>query len=405
MIIILVVTLALAALAAVVSVLLYFRSGSAPVSGKLESIEKSIERIDRDMRDEVARNRQEMAASLKDFSEASSTQLIGMTRLNEQKLDNIRKAVEDNLKSIQTDNNSKLELIRKTVDEKLHDTLERRLGDSFKLVSERLEQVHKGLGEMKDFAQGVGDLKKVLSNVKTRGTLGEVQLGNILDQILTPEQYTKNFATKQGSRDVVEYAVRLPGRGDAVVWLPIDAKFPLDDYQRLIDAQERADVAAIEELGKALELRIKGEAKDIRDKYLDPPHTTDFGILFLPFEGLFAEVLRRPGLYELLHRDYKVIITGPTNIAAFLNSLQMGFRTLAIEKRASEVWGLLGAVKAEFGKFGEMLDKTQKKLQEASNTIEDASRKTRTIEKRLKDVQVLPSQDAAKLIGEAEETG
>ena len=403
MVALLVVTMIIAAIGAVISVAIFLKSGSAPVARQLDTIEKSIERIDRDLRDEVARNRQEMASSLKGFSETSSAQMIGMTRLNEQKLDNIRKTVEDNLKAMQGDNNSKLELIRKTVDEKLHETLERRLGDSFKLVSERLEMVHKGLGEMKDFAQGVGDLKKVLSNVKNRGTLGEVQLGNILDQILTPEQYAKNCVTKQGSRDAVEYAIRMPGRGDSAVWLPIDAKFPLEDYQRLIEAQERADIPAIEEMGKALELRIKGEAKDIRDKYIDPPNTTDFGILFLPFEGLFAEVLRRPGLYEMLQRDYKVIITGPTTISAFLNSLQMGFRTLAIEKRASEVWGLLGAVKAEFGKFGEMLDKTQKKLQEASNTIEDATKKTRTIEKKLKDVQILPSHDAVKLIGETEE--
>jgi DNA recombination protein RmuC len=362
-----------------------------------------LQRTERSIRDEVARNRQEMTGSLKDFTDTSSRQFIGLTQLNEQKLDNIRKSVEGQLRSIQEDNNSKLEMIRATVDEKLHATLERRLGDSFKLVSDRLELVHKGLGEMQALASGVGDLKKVLSNVKIRGTLGEVQLGNILDQMLTPDQYAKNVATKPQSRENVEYAIKLPGKNDQVVWLPIDAKFPVEDYQRLIEAQERADIPAIEDAGRALELRIKGEAKDIRDKYIDPPATTDFGILFLPFEGLFAEVLRRPGLYETLQRDYKVIITGPTTIAAFLNSLQMGFRTLVIEKRAADVWNLLAAVKSEFGKFGEILDKTHKQLQAASNTIEDAAKKTRTIERRLKDVQVLQSPDTAALLEAQEE--
>ncbi len=399
------VTIIIAAAGAIISLILFLRGSNTPVSGKLESIEKSLERTARDMRDEVAKNRQEMASSLKGFSDTSSAQLIGLTRLNEQKLDNIRKTVEDNLKSMQNDNNSKLELIRSTVDEKLHETLERRLGDSFKIVSERLELVHKGLGEMQQLANGVGDLKKVLSNVKMRGTLGEVQLGNILDQMLTPEQYARNVATKKDSRENVEYAIKLPGRNDQVVWLPIDAKFPLEDYHKLIEAQEKGDLVVIEEMGKALEARIKGEAKDIRDKYIDPPSTTDFGILFLPFEGLFAEVLRRPGLYETLQRDFKVIITGPTTIAAFLNSLQMGFRTLVIEKRASEVWGLLAAVKAEFGKFGEILDKTHKQLQAASNTIEDAAKKTRTIERKLKDVQAMPSQSPGLLIDDVEETG
>jgi DNA recombination protein RmuC len=386
-----------------VSAAILRRMSGMPASGRLDSIERGIERIDRDVKDEVARSRLEIASALKGFGDTSSSQVIGLTRLNEQKLDNIRKAVEDNLRSMQADNNQKLELIRSTVDEKLHETLERRLGDSFRIVSERLELVHKGLGEMRELASGVGDLKKVLTNVKNRGTLGEVQLGNILDQMLTPEQYARNVMTKEGSREAVEYAIRLPGRDDRTIWLPIDAKFPLEDYHRLVDAQERCDPAAIEEAARALEARIKGEAKDIRDKYIDVPATTDFGILFLPFEGLFAEVLRRPGLYELLQKEYKVIITGPTTISAFLNSLQMGFRTLAIEKRAGEVWGLLAAVKGEFGKFGEILERTQKKLQEASNTIEDAARKSRTIERKLRDVQALPAKDAERLIGDAEE--
>jgi DNA recombination protein RmuC len=375
------ITILIAAMAAILAVVIFM-----------------LQRTERSIRDEVARNRQEMAGSLKDFTDTSSRQFIGLTQLNEQKLDNIRKSVEGQLRSIQEDNNSKLETIRSTVDEKLHATLERRLGDSFKLVSDRLELVHKGLGEMQALASGVGDLKKVLSNVKIRGTLGEVQLGNILEQMLTPDQYARNVVTKNQGRENVEYAIKLPGKNDRIVWLPIDAKFPVEDYQRLIEAQERGDLAAIEEAGKALEARIKSEAKDIRDKYIDPPGTTDFGILFLPFEGLFAEALRRHGLYELLQRDYKVIISGPTTIAAFLNSLQMGFRTLVIEIRAGEVWNLLAAVKNEFGKFGEMLDKTHKQLQAASNTIEDAAKKTKTIERRLKDVQVLKSPDKAALL-------
>lgn len=398
MTVLLIITASLAAFAAFVSLVLLIRSGATPMSGKLDSIERGVERIDRDLKDEVARNRQEMSASLKDFGQTSSAQMIGLTRLNEQKLDNIRKTVEDNLKCIQDDNSSKLEIIRNTVDEKLHETLERRLGDSFKLVSDRLEMVHKGLGEMQALASGVGDLKKVLSNVKNRGTLGEIQLGALLDQILTPEQYCRNIATKKNSRDMVEYAVKLPGRSDHPLWLPIDAKFPLEDYHRLVEAQEHGDVSIVEDTGKALEIRIKSEAKDIRDKYIDPPNTSDFGILFLPFEGLFAEVLRRPGLYEFLQREYKVIVTGPTTIAALLNSLQMGFRTLAIEKRASEVWNLLASVKTEFAKFGDMLDRTHKQLQAASNTIEDAAKKTRTIERRLKDVQVLQAPDEAALL-------
>jgi DNA recombination protein RmuC len=389
--VLMVITVLFAAAGAIVSLAVLLKSGQSPAAGRLESIERGLDRLDRGIKDEVARNRLEMAATLKDFGQSSSAQLIGLTRLNEQKLDNIRKAVEENLKSIQDDNNSKLEMIRNTVDEKLHETLERRLGDSFKLVSDRLEMVHKGLGEMQALASGVGDLKKVLTNVKNRGTLGEIQLGTLLDQILTPEQYAKNVATRKGSRDMVEFAIKLPGRGDAPLWLPVDAKFPLEDYQRLVEAQEQGDLNAVEETAKALEARIKAEAKDIRDKYLDPPDTSDFGILFLPFEGLFAEVLRRPGLYELLQREYKVIVTGPTTIAALLNSLQMGFRTLAIEQRAGEVWNLLASVKSEFSKFGDILDRTRKQLQAASNTIEDAAKKTRTIERRLKDVQVLQS--------------
>jgi len=286
----------------------------------------------------------------------------------------------------------------------LHATLEQRLGESFKLVSERLELVHKGLGEMQTLASGVGDLKKVLTNVKTRGTWGEIQLGNLLEQILSPEQYAKNVATKLGSNDRVEFAIKLPGkeRDGEVVWLPLDAKFPQEDYQRLVEAAEQANVALVDETGKMLEARIKNEAKSIKEKYLDPPRTTDFAILFLPTEGLYAEIIRRIGLTDLLQREYRVTVAGPTTLAAILNSLQMGFRTLAIEKRSSEVWSLLGAVKTEFGRFGEILDKTQKKLQEASNTIETASRRSRAIEQKLKDVQQLPATDATRLLGNSE---
>ncbi len=385
-------------------ILLLRGNNKKTLENKIVSLDNNVAKVENAIRDEVAKNRQELSTSLKNFGDSTSSQLIGLTQLNEQKLDGIRKTVEDRLKSIQDDSSQKLEKMRETVDEKLHNTLEQRLGESFKLVSERLEEVHRGLGEMQKLASGVGDLKKVLVNVKIRGTLGEIQLGNILEQILSPDQYAKNVATKSGSRENVEFAIKLPGGEDKIVWLPIDAKFPVEDYQRLVEAQEQANVNLIEELGKALETRIKQEAKDIHDKYIDPPNTTDFGILFLPFEGLYAEVLRRLGLYELLQRQYKVTITGPTTIAAFLNSLQMGFRTLAIEKRAGEVWNLLGAVKTEFGKFGEILDMTHKQLVAASNTIEDAARKSRTIERKLKDVQVLPAQETAKLLESTEES-
>ncbi len=372
---------------------------------------KEFEKLERLVREETAHSREELSRNLSSSNQASfshlaeiatlqknqldtfSQQLLSLTKLNEDKLEKIREAVENNLKTLRQENSEKLEKMRETVDEKLHSTLERRLGESFKLVSERLEKVHQGLGEMQTLASGVGDLKKVLANVKTRGIWGEVQLGNLLDQILTPEQYEKNVVTKKGSRDTVEFAIKMPGRDGTGIYLPIDAKFPLEDYERLIQAQEDANVQLMEEAGKAFEQRLKLEAKNIRDKYLDPPFTTDFAILFLPIEGLYAEALRRPGFGDLLQREYRVLMTGPTTFAAILNSLQMGFRTLAVEKRASEVWMLLGAVKTEFGKFGEILDKTHKKLQEASNTIEDAARKSRTIESKLRNVQGISAQE------------
>ncbi|VBB09895.1 dna recombination rmuc [Lucifera butyrica] len=334
--------------------------------------------------------------------EAFAAQLQALTRLNEEKLEKMRESMGSQLKALQEDNGRKLEEMRATVDEKLHATLEKRLGESFKLVSDRLEQVHKGLGEMQTLASGVGDLKRVLTNVKVRGIWGEVHLKGLLEQILTPDQYAENITTKPGSNDRVEFAVKLPGRDQegTCVWLPVDAKFPQEDYQRLLDAQEQANPVLAEEAARALETRIKQEARSIAEKYISPPATTEFGLLFLPIEGLYAEVLRRPGLYDTLLRDYKVVVSGPTTLAAFLSSLQMGFRTLAVEKRSSEVWTLLGAVKTEFGKFGTLLDQTHKKLQAASNSIDLAARKTRTIERRLRTVQELPAEDAGQLLAD-----
>lgn len=343
--------------------------------------------------------RDEMVTSMKNSSETVSTNMRDLSRLQQEQLKSFAEqlkhlgsVIENRLKNLQDDNNKKLEEMRLTVDEKLHNTLEKRLNESFKSVTDMLEQVYKGLGEMQSLATGVGDLKKVLTNVKTRGTWGEMQLANLLDQVLTPEQYSKNVGIKANTTERVDFAIKLPGANekDSEVWLPIDAKFPQEDYQKLVEIQEAGDKTLYDQASKQLEQRIKLEAKSIKEKYISPPKTTDFAILFLPIEGLYAEVLRRPGLAETLQRDYRVVIAGPTTLAALLNSLQMGFRTLAIEKRSSEVWQILAAVKSEFGKFGDILDKTQKKLQEASNTIESASRKSRTIERKLKKVEQLP---------------
>lgn len=310
----------------------------------------------------------------------------------------LRTTLIERLTEIQTDTAKKLEEMRATVDEKLHATLEKRLGESFKQVSDRLEQVHRGLGEMQTLASGVGDLKRVLTNVKIRGTWGEVQLGALLEQVLTPDQYAKNVCTVPNSRDLVEFAIKLPGQEiGSPVWLPIDAKFPVEDYQRLMDAQDKADVEQMELAAKALENRIKQEAKTIRDKYIAPPHTTDFGILFLPTEGLYAEVLRRPGLADFIQREYRVIVSGPTSFAALLNSLQMGFRTLVIEQRSSEIWVLLGEVKTEFGKFGDVIDATQKKLEQASKQFDEVGKRTRAINRKLKGVEALAVTDEVAL--------
>jgi DNA recombination protein RmuC len=316
-------------------------------------------------------------------------------------------ATEQRLLALQADTEKKLEQMRVTVDEKLHATLEQRLGESFKQVAERLEQVHRGLGEMQTLAQGVGDLKRVLGNVKSRGVFGEVQLANLLEQVLTVDQYATNVATVPGSNERVEFAIRLPGKlgaggvagGEQPVWLPIDAKFPREDYERLLDAQDRADKDAADAAAKALEGRIRDEARSIATKYLAPPHTTDFAMLFLPTEGLYAELLRRPGLSDELQRRHRVILAGPTTLLALLNSLQMGFRTLALEKRSSEVWQVLGAVKTEFGKFGDVLEKTRKKLQEASNSIESAEVRTRAMARQLRGVEAMDSAGAQALLG------
>jgi len=301
---------------------------------------------------------------------------------------------------MQVDSARQLELMRQTVDEKLQGTLEKRLGESFKQVSERLELVHKGLGEMQSLATGVGDLKKVLTNVKTRGTWGEVQLGALLEQVLHPDQFGMNVATK-GNGERVEFAIKLPGQGlskDEVVWLPIDAKFPIEDYQRLIDCQEACDLAGIEAAGRQLENRVKGCAGDICRKYLNPPATTDFAILFLPIEGLFAEVIRRTPLVELIQRQFRVVIAGPTTLWSILNSLQMGFRTLAIQNRSSEVWNLLAAVKTEWARYGDVLEAVQRKLHQASETIEKVQVRSRAVGRKLKDVQGLPASEAASLL-------
>ena len=391
-----------------------------------EAQEKGLARLERELREELARGRREDAEeSFRDREErAQSANLLSRTvttqvgqfgTLQAERLDafarelsrvslglderfqHLKIAVESRLTAIQADNASKLEDMRRTVDEKLHATLEQRLGESFKLVSDRLEQVHRGLGEMQHLAAGVGDLKRVLTNVKTRGTWGEVQLSALLEQLLTREQFAANVATRPGSNERVDFAIRLPGRDDgAEVWLPLDAKFPIEDYQRLIDA---VDPATAEEAARAIEARIRQEARSIREKYVAPPHTTDFAILYLPIEGLYAEALRRPGLSESLQRDCRVTLAGPTTLAAMLNSLQMGFRTLAIEQRSAEVWAVLGAVKTEFGKFGEALAHTRKKLDEASNSISKAETRTRQLSRRLKDVEALPVAESEKMIG------
>ncbi len=409
---------------------------STSLIARFDSIDKSGERIERALRDEIARNRQEAAlvarqgreetrSALKTFGDSLQTSMTNIARLqknqletfadslrrltesNENRLEGLRNAIEAKLKEIQGENGRQLEQMRATVDEKLQGTLEKRLSESFKQVSERLEQVHKGLGEMQTLATGVGDLKRVLTNVKTRGTWGEIQLGSLLEQVLAPEQYERNVRTNQNSLEAVEFAIKLPGRDDedgrGAVWLPIDAKFPTADYQRLVEAQENCDRAAADQAAKDLCDTIKNCAKTIREKYLNPPATTDFGIMFLPAEGLYAEVIRmKTGagwLVESLQRECRVIVAGPTTLAALLNSLQLGFRTLAVQKGARQIERLLGAVKSEFGKFGIVLEGVRRKLDQAANTMDEAAKRSRAIEKKLGNVHELPSLEARALIG------
>ncbi len=403
--------------------------------------ERDSERLERSLRSEVAEaarlGRDETSEQMMRFQQTLSAQmthiatlqnnqidmfaqqLAKLTESNERRLGEVRTTLEQKLKDIEANNAAKLDEMRRTVDEKLHATLEQRLGESFRMVSDRLEQVHRGLGEMQMLAQGVGDLKRVLTNVKTRGTWGEVQLEMLLQQILTPEQYARNVETVPNTGARVEFAIRLPGKevgvgngagngaGNGTVWLPIDAKFPKEQYERLTDAQERGDVEGVAAAGRELEVAVKREAQTIAEKYLSPPATTDFAILFLPTEGLYAEVLRRPGLTDLLQRNHRVTVAGPTTLTAVLNSLQMGFRTLALEKRSSEVWEVLGAVKTEFGKFGDVLARTRDTLERAARNIEQAEVRSRQMARKLRKVEALPSEAAEQLLGlpEDEEGG
>lgn len=367
----------------------------------------------RALREEVARSQktandglmgavEKLGAAQGERLDGVATSLRELTEANERRIEKVRETVEERLREIRESNEKRLEEMRKTVDEKLHETLEKRLGESFRQVSERLEAVQRGLGEMQELATGVGDLKRVLTNVKERGTWGEVQLGAILEEILTPDQYARNVKVVEESNDMVEFAVRLPGPDDdpdRCVWLPIDAKFPVEDYQRLVDASETGDADAALQASKALARSARLSAKTIREKYVSPPQTTDFAVMFLPTEGLYAEVLRQPGLADELQRTSRVVVAGPTTLAALLNSLRMGFRTLAIEKRSSEVWRVLAAVKTEFGRFGEILAKVKKQLGTAARTLEQTGVRTRAMERRLRDVEQLPGDRARDLLG------
>ncbi|HEY7673706.1 MAG TPA: DNA recombination protein RmuC [Burkholderiales bacterium] len=413
----------LLAVVIVLQVIAFIRARVEGSPGGLDQVTREIREgigaSRKEARESAQDQRKELSSGLNQFSQTLQQQMAGIASIqnnqidsfaqqlarlvesNEQRLKEVRATLDQKLRELQVENTAKLEEMRKTVDEKLHATLEKRLGESFKQVSDRLEQVHKGLGEMQSLAAGVGDLKRVLTNVKSRGTWGEMQLATLLDQVLTADQYAVNVATLPGSNDRVEFAIRLPGRGEnQPLWLPIDSKFPREDYERLQLAQDRADPEGVEEAGRALELRLKNEARTIHEKYIGPPHTTDFGILFLPTEGLYAEALRRPGLSDNLQREYRVTLAGPTTLTALLNSLQMGFRTLAIEKRSSEVWELLSAVKTEFGKFGDVLARTKDQLETVTKSIGQAEIRTRQMARKLKDVEELPVPQAVKLLEE-----
>ena len=378
---------------------------------ELVQLEEKMDRLGKELRYDImeaSRNdRQELSQSLAQFQQTlteqlalmqanMNSQLLALGEGNTRRMAEVRETLDQQLQHMQQTNVAKLDEMRQTVDEKLQSTLEARLSESFKQVAERLEQVHNGLGEMKNLAQGVGDLQRVLNNVKTRGIFGEVQLEALLEQVLTIEQYSKQVETKPRSNQRVDFAIKLPGRSDdgVSVWLPIDAKFPREDYERLLDAQDRADVAGAEAAAKAMEVRIRQEAKSIAESYLAPPHTTDFAILFLPVEGLYAEVLRRPGLMDLLQRDYRVTLAGPTTLLAILNSLHMGFRTLALEKQASEVWKVLGAVKTEFDRYGEWVTKVREQVQKAADTLDRADTRSKQMRRVLKGVEALPEAEA-----------
>ena len=408
LILLLIVLLTLALCAGLVAV--WRRLGEPPSDPRLTDLVQRVEALSRDvhtlrelsnaqtpvMEARLQSLSQQMQLTLDSMRADMSDRLSRMLASSDQHGERMRTVLHEQLTNLQKDNADKLEQMRKTVDDKLHATLEDRLAQSFKVVSERLEAVHRGLGEMQQLASGVGDLKRVLTNVKTRGTWGEYQLEALIEQILARDQYETNIATRPGSAERVEVAVRLPGRDtDQPVWLPIDAKFPLEDYQRLIDAYDRADLTAIDDAAKALETRVRAEAKKIRTKYVESPHTTDFALMYLPTEGLYAEVLRRPGLADSLQRELRIVITGPTNTAAMLNSLQMGFRTLAIEKRSSEVWTLLGGVKSEFEKFGQAIQDTEKKLDEVANKFKNVGVRARAVERKLRGVETLPGAAAS----------
>ncbi len=396
------------------------------LKAQLVQLAQSNERLERELRQEISNSAQSgrlemgqtlaslqgnvqqsltgfqgnLTTQLQSISEGNARRLTEVRETLDGQLTRVREALNQQLEQLSAKNEAKLDEMRRTVDEKLQTTLETRLGESFKQVAERLEQVHKGLGEMQTLAQGVGDLKHLLSNVKTRGTFGEAQLGSLLEQVFVIEQFAAQVATVPGSKNVVDYAIRLPGRSDdgAPVWLPIDAKFPTEDYERLLDAQERADPLAAEIAAKGLEARIKLEAKSMAEKYVSPPHTTDFAILFLPSEGLYAEVLRRPGLMDSLQRDHRVTLAGPTTLLAMLNSLQMGFRTLALERRSSEVWQVLGAVKTEFSRFGEFVSKVKSQAETVVKTLEQADTRTRAVNRKLKDIDALTEAQAQELL-------
>lgn len=400
-----------------------FEIFSAQLANLIKNFDEKTQALQQQIESDFKGSRAEQMQSLKSFEESFARNVSafndiqiqkfsdftlrfeGIKKETDEKLRDIRETVEGRLKQLQDDNNRKLEEMRQTVDEKLQETVEKRFTESFKLISERLEEVHKGLGEMQHLASGVGDLKKVLTNVKTRGNLGEIQLGAILEQILSPEQYEQNVSVKEGSQERVEFAIKLPGKNSdhKSLLLPIDSKFPTEDYQRLLDTYDQMGTISqkeVELISKQFENSVKKSAKDIREKYINPPVTTDFAIMFVPTEGLYAEILRRTGLFEVLQREYKITVVGPTNLVAFLSSLQMGFKTLAIEKRSSEVWEILGAVKTEFGHFGTVLEKTKKKLQEATNVIDQAGIRSRAIERKLRTVQELPQEQSVTLLGD-----